>query len=256
MKKTKRNKRAIIDAYEKEKDERVRVYKRLQLVKWVFADGKSIAEATKEMNMSESWGAKWYKRFMDEGLDGLQTRPRSSRPSQVPRWLMRRIMRRAREISVGWTAEEMQSHIFKMTDITFEISYVRKIMKKWGYAMKTPVQRHVKRASNRRIRRFQKKMRKWIPELETGEYTICVQDETIAIADSQARKEVYTQRGTRAVYTYSEDHRKTIVYGVLTTKGEGYFERHDKFNKETFEKFLKNAHQEFGKLLMVLDRAP
>ena len=254
MKKTKRNKQAIIDAYKKEKN--VHVYKRLQIVKRIFVDGKSIAEATKEMNMSESWGSKWYKRFTDEGLDGLKTRPRSGRPSRVPRWLMRRVMRCARKISRCWTAEEMKSRIFEMTNTTFELSYVRKIMKKWGYTMKTPVRRHVKRASNRRIRWFQKKMQKWISKLEAEGYTICVQDETIAIADSRARKEVYTQRGTRAVYIYSGDHHKTIVYGVLTINGKGYFERHDKFDKDTFEAFLKNAHLKFGKLLMILDRAP
>ena len=55
MKKTKRNKRAIIDACKNEKD--ADVYKRLLLVKWVFVDEKSIAQATKDMDMSESWGA-------------------------------------------------------------------------------------------------------------------------------------------------------------------------------------------------------
>ena len=254
MKKTKHNIRTILDACKSETN--VNVYKRLQLVKLRFVDGKTNAQATKDIDMSESWGTKWYKRFNDEGLDGLKTRPRSGRPSQVSRWHMRRAMRDARKNSWCWTAEEMQSHILETTDILFELSYVRKIMKKWGYTMKVPVRRHVRRASKRRIRRFQKSMKKQIPKLEDDEYTICVQDETIVIADSRARKGVYTQHGVRAIYTYSGDHRKTIVYGILTAKGEGYFERHDKFNKETFEKFLRSAHQKFGKLLMILDRAP
>lgn len=254
MKKTKCDKQAIIDAHKREKN--LDVYKRLQLVKWVFVDGKTVAKATEEMNMSESWGAKWCKRFKDVGIDGLQTRPRDGRPPRVPHWLMRRVMKRARKKSVGWTAEEMQSLILKMTDITFELSYVRKIMKKWGYTRKTPVRRHVRRANKRRIRRFQKKMKKWISKYGDMGYTICVQDESIAIADSRARKGVYTQKRVRAVYTYTGNHRKTIVYGILTSQGKGYFERHDKFNKDKFVEFLKNAHKKFGKLLMILDRAP
>ena len=67
---------------------------------------------------------------------------------------------------------------------------------------------------------------------------------------------MYTLQNDRAVYTYTGGHSKTIVFGIITAKGEGYFERHSKFNGEAFAAFLKNACQGCEKLLMILDRAP
>lgn len=128
MKKAKRNKRAIIDAYKKQNSD-VNVYKHIHLIKLTFVDGMSIAKAIKEMCMSESWGIKWCKRYKDRGLDRLQTRFRSGRPSRVPHGLMRRVMRMARKISYCWTVEYMKSRMLKTTGITFDLSYVRKIMK-------------------------------------------------------------------------------------------------------------------------------
>ena len=63
-----------------------------------------------------------------------------------------------------------------MTGRSFEISYVRKIMKKWGYVMKAPVLRYVSRPSVRSIRRFQKRIRRIIAEAEADGYTVCKQD--------------------------------------------------------------------------------
>ena len=55
---------------------------------------------------------------------------------------------------------------------------------------------------------------------------------------------------------YAGDHAKTIVFGLTANDGGGHFERLDKFTKDEFVSFLKNACQKFGKLLMILDRAP
>ena len=55
--------------------------------------------------------------------------------------------------------------------------------------MKVPVRMHVKRASKRRIKKFQKNIKKSIEMAKREGYTICI---TIVIADTRARK-VYTQ---------------------------------------------------------------
>ena len=150
----------------------------------------------------------------------------------------------------------MSDFIFEKTGHRYELSHVRKIMKKWGYTMKAAVFKHARRPGNRRIRRFQAKARDTIEYLESEGYLTCIQDESIAIAGARARREVYTLKNERAVYTYAGSYDKTIVFGPITNDGEGYFERHEKFTKDEFKSFLKNACQKFGKLLMVLDRAP
>ena len=213
------------------------------------------SKAADTMHMSRSWGSKWNKRYEEGGINKLQDKPRSGRPTAVYRGMMKRVRKMARKTRV-WTAEAMSDFIFKKTGHRYDLSHVRKIMKKWGYTMKVAVFKHARRPGNRRIRRFQAKAKDAIGHLESEGYTTCVQDESITIASARARREVYTLKNERAVYTYTGGHDKTIVFGLITNDGEGYFERHDKFTKDEFESFLRNACQKFGKLLMILDRAP
>ena len=55
-------------------------------------------------------------------------------------------------------------------------------------------------------------------------YAACVQDEAICVADARLRKGVYTPKGVRGVYTYTGSHSKTIVFGLSTLDGEGFFQ--------------------------------
>ena len=220
----------------------------------VIVDGMTPSGAAAAMHLSRSWGGKWNRRYEEGGIDGLQDKPRSGRPPKVYRGMMKMVCRMARKTRT-WTADEMRKFIFEKTGHRYDLSYVRKLMKKWGYVMKVPVLRHARRPGNRRIRRFQEKANKTIGHLESEGYLMCLQDETIAIASARARKEVYTLK-ERAVYTYAGDHAKTVVFGLITNDGAGYFERHEKFTKDEFVSFMKNACQKFGKLLMILDRAP
>ena len=80
-------------------------------------------------------------------------------------------------------------------------------------------------------------------------------DAAIVIAEARARRGIYTPKGVRGVYTYTGSHSKTIVFGVITTDGRGYFERYPSFTKVEFVKFLKAVHAKFGKVLIMLDGA-
>ena len=87
-------------------------------------------------------------------------------------------------------------------------------------------------------------------------YTVCVQDEAICVADARLRKGVYTPKGVRGVYTYTGSHSKTIVFGLITLDGEGFFQRYGSFTGKEFVEFLKAACERFGKILMITDGAP
>ena len=244
-------KQQLMQAYKKKNGD---VSKRLQMriyakVYWMTPSG---AAAT--MHLSRSWDGKLDRRYEERGIDGLQDKPRSGRPPAVYRGMMKRVRRMARKTRM-WTAEKMSGFIFEKTGHRYDISYVRKIMKKWGHVMKVPVLMHARRPDNRRIRRFREKAKDATGRMESKGCLTCIQDETIAIAGAWARKEVYTLKNERAVYTYAGDHAKTIVFGIITNDGEGCFERY-KFTKDEFVSFLKNACQKFGKLLMILNRAP
>ena len=116
--------------------------------------------------------------------------------------------------------------------------------------------RHVKRASRQKIVWFRKKLGPLIGERVRAGYTACVQDEAICVADARLRKGVYTPKGVRGVYTYTGSHSKTIVFGLITLDGEGFFQRHGSFTGKEFVEFLKAACERFGKILMITDGAP
>ena len=85
---------------------------------------------------------------------------------------------------------------------------------------------------------------------------MCVQDETVVIADDRLRKGVYTPKKKRAVYEYTGNHAKAMQFGLKAADGRVHIGRHDRFTKDEFVEFLRNARAKFGKMVMILDRAP
>ena len=138
----------------------------------------------------------------------------------------------------------------------YSLQYARKILRSWGFTRKVPVGRHVRRASRQKIAWFRKKLRGLIGSTRREGCTICVQDESVTIADARPRKGVYTPRGVRAVYTHTGTHSRAVVFGLITSDGKDFFVRYDRFRKEEFVDFLKRTHEKFGKILMILDGAP
>ena len=141
----------------------------------VKVDGMTPSGAAAAIHLSRSWGGKWNKRYEEGGIDGLQDKPRSGRPPKVYRGMTKRVRRMARKTRM-WTAEEMRDFKFEKTGHRYDLSYARKLMKKWGYVMKVPVLRHARRQGNRRIRRFQEKAKNIIGQLESEGYLTCLQD--------------------------------------------------------------------------------
>ena len=141
-----------------------------------------------------------------------------------------------------------------MTEYT--ISYARFLLRSWGFTKKVPVGRHVKRAGRQKIALFRKKLGPLVEERARTGYAACVQDEAICMADARFRKGIYTSKGVCGVYTYTGSHSKTIVSGLITIDGEGFFRRYGSFTGKEFVEFLKAACERFGKVLMITDGAP
>ena len=153
-------------------------------------------------------------------------------------------------------AEGTRKRVLKNTGVDYSTSHVRKIMKKWDHAMKgargTARQPGPARGC---IRRFQKKVR-GLESLMAEGRVVCARDETIVIDDVRLRKGVYALKKKRAVYKYAGNHAKVVQFGLPAADGGGYFEGHKRFTKDEFVAFLRNAHAKFGKMVIILDRAP
>lgn len=67
---------------------------------------------------------------------------------------------------------------------------------------------------------------------------------------------MYTPHGIRAVCHVSGTHDRTIMYGVPGLDGEEFFRQYGKLDGDTFAEFIKEVKKEFGRSLMMADRAP
>ena len=108
----------------------------------------------------------------------------------------------------------------------YTISYARFLLRSWGFTRKVPMGRHVKRASRQKIAWFRKKLGPLIEERMRAGYTACVQDEAICVPMRGSGRASTRPRGVRGVYTYTGSHSKTIVFGLITLDGEGFFQRY------------------------------
>ena len=240
-----------------EKDPQVR--DRILLNVLVKRDGMSVTGAALHLDMAPSWGVKWHNRYLKEGIAGLQTRTRSGRPPRISGETLKAVKKKVKK-TVYLTAEDLHdiirygSGIEYMTEYT--ISYARFLLRSWGFTRKVPMGRHVKRASRQKIAWSRKRLGPLIEERMRAGCTACVQDEAICMADAQLRKDIYTPKRVRGVYTYTGSHSRTIVFGLITLDGEEFFQRYGSFTGKELVEFLKAACERFGKILMITDGAP
>ena len=67
------------------------VKERILLVIRGSVDNQPIESIAQELHRSRAWAFKWYKRYNDEGLDGLKDKPRSGKPTIIPKEMMDKI---------------------------------------------------------------------------------------------------------------------------------------------------------------------
>ena len=68
-------------AYRNERDARVK--ERILLIIRVSSDKQHIESAASELHRSRAWAYKWYKRYNDEGIEGLRDKQRSGKPCEM-----------------------------------------------------------------------------------------------------------------------------------------------------------------------------
>ena len=109
----------LVKAHKKEKDRYVT--DRMLLILYIERDGKYITEAACLLNRVRSWGVKWHRRYLKDGIDGLRDKPRTGRPPKVHRGIMKKVRRLITKIAC-WEAEEVQSLIKKMIGIEYNLT--------------------------------------------------------------------------------------------------------------------------------------
>ena len=62
-------------------------------------------------------------------------------------------------------------------------------------------------------------------------------------------------RQKRRVVTVAGSHSKTIIFGALSSDGKQLLRQHDRFDSQTFIRYLEQVRKKFKKFVIFVDRA-
>ena len=89
------------------------------LVLNVVYQGKISAQVARDLHRSKSWASDWLKRYDKEGIEGLKTRPKSGRPSELSEEIVYQIKKELKESNQGWTTKQVEELIIKKSGIKY-----------------------------------------------------------------------------------------------------------------------------------------
>ena len=85
-------------------------------------------------------------------------------------------------------------------------------------------------------------------------FTIVSLDESFFFYDSLVRR-VWIDEKKRPIVIVTGSHKHSCIFGAISIEGNQLFRQHDKFNGDTFLKFLKIIHTKFSKCYLFMDKA-
>jgi putative transposase len=141
-------------AYNRENDADIK--ERIQLVRRIEQDKQHIEDIGKELHRCRAWAYKWYKRYNENGLDGLKDKERSGRPPDVPKDVMLQIRQELADSSTGWDFRQVLDLIYKKTGVRYHEVHIYRLLHKWGFKSRVPQKRFVNTASVENKKKFKK----------------------------------------------------------------------------------------------------
>ena len=145
-----------LDVAYKQEEKDVDVKERILLVRRIVEDEKHIEDVAKELHRCRAWAYKWYKRYNEDGLDGLKDQPRTGRPPDVPKEIMVKIRQELAESNTGWDFRQVMDLIYKKTRVRYHGVHIYRLLHKWGFKPKVLQKRFVNTASAKEKKRFKK----------------------------------------------------------------------------------------------------
>ena len=142
-------------AYRQESNPDVR--ERIFLVRRIVEDKQHIVNVAKELHRCRAWAYKWYKRYNDDGLQGLKDKTRSGRPTDVPKDVMIKIRQELEDSKTGWDfLRQVMDLIYRKTGVRYHEVHIYRLLHKWGFKPKVPQKRFVNTASIKEKKKFKK----------------------------------------------------------------------------------------------------
>lgn len=141
--------------YRGEKDPRVK--ERLLFILRVEGDGAIPSRvAERELHRSKPWASYWLDRYVIEGVEGLEDKPRSGRPLKIPTDIVVEIKRELAKSDNGWTTRQVAEMIAAKGGVEYHFTHIYRLLYKWGFKQKVPKKEHVNTASKEVKETFKK----------------------------------------------------------------------------------------------------
>ena len=134
---------------------------RLLLVLKVEGEGMIPARVAKELHRSRTWTSDWLARYRKEGINGLENRPKSGRPSKLPKEVALKVRKKLKEGKQGWTTQQVNEMIVKEGNVHYHQIYIYTLLHKWGFKQKVSRKVHVNTASQKEKKQFKKEHRRY-----------------------------------------------------------------------------------------------
>jgi transposase len=129
--------------YRTTKDPRLRT--RAQMILLAAEQGLKVPQIAAIVRESEATVLRWLKRYLAEGLNGLQDAPRPGRPMQVTaayrNLLLTAVRRRPRSLELPfslWTLQRLVDYLAERTGIRVSDETVRRALKQAGIVLSRP----------------------------------------------------------------------------------------------------------------------
>lgn len=244
----------LLQAYKKEKN--IHKKQRLHAICIIKINKYTISETAKQMFCTYQCVKNWFNQFERYGLDGLEDSPRSGRPPLISCKKLQKIEQAFKKISGGMTPKKLMRFIFERTHVTYHISHVCRLMHKWNLKAKVPQKVHVRAASNNACRNWRNRIILRIEKAKKKGFTIFIQDESVFVDDVRLGKKYWVDANQRMIVQWRGSHQRFLVYGMMTDDNQSFFRSYEKFNAIAFMDYLEAARKKFGKIFVIIDRAP
>lgn len=132
------------------------------LVLNVVYHGKVSAHVARDLHRSKSWASGWLKRYDKEGIEGLKTRPKCGRPTEISKEIIYQIKQELQESIEGWTTKQAEELIIKKSGRKYHYIHIYRILRKWGFKQKVPRKVHVNTASKEEKMDFKKRQNRYL----------------------------------------------------------------------------------------------
>ena len=235
-----------------EKD--LRIKQRMLAVRAVLRFDYSTKQAAEIFGVTDRCIRNWVARFKAGGPKALRDLPKSGRPPSAPRDRIDDIISTAADMYT--TPERLREEIYQETGLYFSLGHIRRLMRQNGVSSKVPTLLHVNRKSRRAVLRWQRHLVKRILRLKRRGYIVVVEDEAFFVWDTVKGKKLWTWTDRRIFMQYTGSHQRIAVFGALAEDGSQLFRSYGTANSDTFMDFVRQLKARFGKVAIIMDRAP